>query len=189
MTPLGASVVAGFLSKIPSLGGFLSRFLGPYYPLLTSLIALVLAPIAMAALSGLVKWFIRKKVMELVAVEAGWQALQDYFLTINPYFNYAFSLGRNYFLVLDTGHDCLRAQYLWDDGDKKLGPLSIRDNIIGGSTGYHGLLRHQRVLSLQPDYLDGPADAVDHPEGRRRRSPNTNFHRPPRSPHKPLAEG
>jgi len=133
MTPLGASVIAGFLTQIPAVGEFLVRFLGPYYPLLTSLIALVLMPIAMAALSGVIKWFIRKRVMDLVAVEAGWPALKDYFLTINPYFNYAFSLGRNYFLVLDSGPDCLRAQYLWDDGDKKLGPLTIRDNIIGGS--------------------------------------------------------
>ncbi len=29
MTPLGASVVAGFLAKIPSVGEFLARFLGP----------------------------------------------------------------------------------------------------------------------------------------------------------------
>jgi hypothetical protein len=133
MTPLGASVVAGFLAKIPTVGEFLAGFLGPYYPLLTSLIALVLAPVAMSILSGLIKRFIRKRIMDLVAIEAGWQALTDYLLTINPYFNYAFSLGRNYFLVLDTGPDCLREQYLWDDGDKKLGPLSIRDNIIGGS--------------------------------------------------------
>jgi len=47
--------------------------------------------------------------------------------------NYAFQVEDHYFLVLDTGHDCLYAQYLWDDGDKKLGPLSIRDNTIGGS--------------------------------------------------------
>ena len=133
MTPLGASVVAGFLAKIPAVGEFLSGVLGPYYPLLTSLIALVLVPVAMSTLSGLIKRFIRKRVMDLVAIEAGWEALTDYFLTINPYFNYAFSLGRHYFLVLDTGPDCLREQYLWDDGDKKLGPLSIRDNIIGGS--------------------------------------------------------
>jgi len=133
MTPLGASVVAGFLAKIPAVGEFLAGFLGPYYPLLTSLIALLLVPIAMSTLSGLIKRYIRKRVMDLVAIEAGWEALTDYFLTINPFFNYAFSLGRNYFLVLDTGPDCLREQYLWDDGDKKLGPLTIRDNIIGGS--------------------------------------------------------
>jgi hypothetical protein len=87
MTPLGASVVAGFLAQIPAVGEFLARFLGPYYSLLTSLIALVLMPIAMAGLSGVIKWFIRKRVMDLVAIEAGWQALKDYFLTINPFFN------------------------------------------------------------------------------------------------------
>jgi hypothetical protein len=133
LTPLGASVVAGFLAKIPAVGAFLAEFLGPYYAILTSLIALGVVPIATASLSGLIKWFVRKKIMDLIAVEAGWQALEDYLLSINPYFNYAFRLGRNYFLILDTGHDCLRAQYLWDDGDKKLGPLSIRDNLIGGS--------------------------------------------------------
>ena len=133
LTPLGASVVTGFLAKIPGVGEFLAGILGPYYPLLASLIALVLVPIVGGTLSGVIKWFVRKSVMDLVAIEAGWQALKDYFLTINPYFNYAFSLGRNYFLVLDTGHDCLRAQYLWDDGDKKLGPLSIGGNMIGGS--------------------------------------------------------
>jgi hypothetical protein len=133
LTPLGASVVTGFLAKIPVVAEFLARILGPSYPLLASLIALVLVPIVGASIVGFLKWFVRKRVMDLMAIEAGWQALRDYFLTINPYFNYAFSLGRNYFLVLDTGHDCLRAQYLWDDGDKKLGPLSIGDNMIGGS--------------------------------------------------------
>ncbi len=69
----------------------------------------------------------------LLSIEAGWQALRDYFLTINPYFNYGFRLGDHFFLILDTGHDCMRAQYLWDDGDKKMGPLSIQDNTIGQS--------------------------------------------------------
>lgn len=69
----------------------------------------------------------------LLSLEAGWQALRDYFLTINPYFNYGFRLGDHFFLILDTGHDCMRAQYLWDEGDKKMGPLSIRDNTIGQS--------------------------------------------------------
>jgi Calcineurin-like phosphoesterase len=69
----------------------------------------------------------------LLSLEAGWQALGDYFLTINPYFNYGFRLGDHYFLILDTGHDCMNAEYLWDEGDKKMGPLSIRDNTIGQS--------------------------------------------------------
>jgi len=131
--PLTASVVAGFLSKIPAVGNYLAQFLGPYYPLLTSLIALALVPVAISILLGVIRGYIRRMIVNLVAIEAGWPALKDYFLTINPFFNYAFRIGRNYFLILDTGHDCLRAQYLWDDGDKKLGPLSIRDNTIGGS--------------------------------------------------------
>jgi len=42
-------------------------------------------------------------------------------------------LERSYFLILDTGHDCLTAESFWDNGAKKLGPLSVDDNIIGGS--------------------------------------------------------
>ena len=94
---------------------------------------MLVMPILMGILTGFIKKSVRKRIIDLLAIEAGWQVLQDYFLTINPYFNYAFCVGPNYFLILDTGHDCLRAQYLWDDGDKKLGPLSIHDNTIGQS--------------------------------------------------------
>jgi hypothetical protein len=38
-----------------------------------------------------------------------------------------------YFLLLDTGHDCLTAQSFWDEGGKKIARLSVKDNIIGGS--------------------------------------------------------
>ena len=133
LTPLSASALAGILPKIPWIGGYLHELLGSYDPLLTSFIALLVMPILMGLLTGLIRKSVRKRIIDLLAIEAGWQALQEYFLTINPYFNYAFRVGPNYFLVLDTGHDCLRAQYLWDDGDKKLGPLSIHDNTIGQS--------------------------------------------------------
>jgi hypothetical protein len=93
-----------------------------------------------AAVSGLmngiisfVKFLVRWRAPDLMALEAGWKALRDYFLNINPYFNYAFRVDRNYFLILDTGFDCLRAQRFWDGGRKKLGPISIKDNILGGS--------------------------------------------------------
>ncbi len=109
------------------------KFLGSYDPLLLSVIVLLVVPIAMGILTGSIKRYVRNKITGLLAIEAGWQALRDYFLTINPFFNYAFRLGPNYFLILDTGHDCIRAQYLWDDGDKKLGPISILDNTIGES--------------------------------------------------------
>lgn len=133
LTPLSAAAFMGILPKIPWIGGPLHALLGRYDPLLTGAIVLLLVPVVMGVLTGLLKKYIRGAVMGLLAIEAGWRALQDYFLTINPFFNYAFRVEDHYFLVLDTGHDCLRAQYLWDDGDKKLGPLSIQDNTIGQS--------------------------------------------------------
>ncbi len=89
-----------------------------------------------AVMNGLIsgiKFLVRWKSPQIMALEAGWEALRDYFLKINPHFNYAFQIGRNYFLILDTGFDCLRAQRFWDDGRKKLGPLSIKDALLGGS--------------------------------------------------------
>jgi hypothetical protein len=133
LTPLSASALMGILPKIPWIGGPLHDLLGRYDPLLTSLIVLLLLPAVMGILTGFVKKYIRSAIPNLLAIEAGWQALKDYFLTINPFFNYAFRVGSHYFLVLDTGHDCMRAQYLWDDGDKKMGPLSLLDNTIGQS--------------------------------------------------------
>jgi len=87
----------------------------------------------MNGLIGGIKFLVRWKAPQIMALEAGWEALRDYFLKINPHFNYAFQIGRNYFLILDTGFDCLRAQRFWDDGRKKLGPLSIKDALLGGS--------------------------------------------------------
>jgi hypothetical protein len=132
MTPLTASALIGTLPKLP-FGGHLYKFLGSYNRPLWSAMALFVVSVVMGILTGIIRKFIRKRVIDLLAIEAGWQALKDYFLTINPYFNYAFRVENNYFLIMDTGHDCLRAQYLWDDGDKKLGPLSIYDNTIGHS--------------------------------------------------------
>jgi hypothetical protein len=133
LTPLTASAFTGILPKIPWIGRPLHDLLGHYDPLLTSAFVLLLVPAVGGILTGLIKRYIRGAVTNLLAIEAGCGALKDYFLTLNPFFNYAFRVEDHYFLVLDTGHDCLRAQYLWDDGDKKLGPLSIRDNMIGGS--------------------------------------------------------
>jgi hypothetical protein len=133
LTPLTAAAFMGTLDQIPWIGRPLHELLGRYDPLLTALIVLLVVPVVMGILTGIVRKYVRGAVMSLLAIEAGWQALKDYFLTINPFFNYAFRVEGHYFLVLDTGHDCIRAQYLWDDGDKKLGPISIRDNTIGQS--------------------------------------------------------
>lgn len=126
----------------------------------------------MNGLIGGIKFLVRWKSTQIMALEAGWEALRDYFLKINPYFNYAFQIGRNYFLILDTGFDCLRAQRFWDDGRKKLGPLSIKDALLGGSPdsmGFYdanefypynqvawieGLLRH---ITQVEGKIEGPA--------------------------------
>jgi hypothetical protein len=94
---------------------------------------LVVLAIAMIAFKD---WFgdqLRKKITALVSIETSVATLRDYFLCFNPYFNYAIRVEDCYFLILDTGHDCLTGQSFWDDGGKKLGPITVRDNIIGGS--------------------------------------------------------
>lgn len=145
LTPLGASAGAGFSAYsgvLARLSGVLAPFSGALAdflkylaqsPFRAAAVTLGIVPVLGATLSGCIKKFLRRSVVDLIAIEAGREALEDYFLTINPYFNYAFRVGHSVFLILDTGHDCIRAQYLWDDGDKKLGPLSVRDNIIGSS--------------------------------------------------------
>ncbi len=100
----------------------------------TGLIALAVAAIPIMAVGN--RWmysWLRKTLEALIAIETGATGLSDYFLKLNPYFNYAFRLENCYFLILDTGHDCLTAESFWDDGAKKLGPVSVRDNILGGS--------------------------------------------------------
>jgi hypothetical protein len=76
---------------------------------------------------------LRDKITGLIAIESDVSGLHDYFLKINPYFNYAFRMENCYFLILDTSHDCLTAQSFWDEGGKKLRHLKVRDNILGGS--------------------------------------------------------
>ncbi len=79
------------------------------------------------------KAWLRKTLEGLIAIEADVTTLSEYFLRVNPYFNYAFQLENCYFIVLDTGPDCLTAQSFWDDGGKKVRRISIDDNILGGS--------------------------------------------------------
>ena len=76
---------------------------------------------------------LRSKITSLLGIQSTVDGLRDYFLQLNPYFNYAFRLENCYLLVVDTGHDCLTAQSFWDDGGKKIKRVSVRDNIIGGS--------------------------------------------------------
>jgi hypothetical protein len=127
LAPLLASGLAAAGAKV----SFLSRLSSEPAELLSIVIAVVSG--LMNGIIGLTKFLVRWRSPDLMALGAGWEALRDYFLNINPYFNYAFRVERNYFLILDTGFDCLRAQRFWDDGRKKLGRIGIKDNILGGS--------------------------------------------------------
>ncbi len=127
LAPLSASAYAAGSGKLPFLGKL------NVSPLELLSLALALASGLINGVITFVKFLVRWRSPDLMALEAGWQALSDYFLLLNPYFNYAFRVGANYFLILDTGFDCLRAQRFWDGGRKKLGPISIKDNILGGS--------------------------------------------------------
>ena len=88
--------------------------------------------ISLVAPSRLYEW-LRGTLEGLIAIEAEVSTISEYFLRVNPYFNYAFKLENCSFIVLDTGPDCLTAQSFWDDGGKKVRNISIGDNILGGS--------------------------------------------------------
>lgn len=97
---------------------------------------IVLFFLLVAATFALPPWLyakLRTTLEDLIAIEAEVSTISEYFLRINPYFNYAFQLENCYFIVLDTGPDCLTAQSFWDEGGKKVRRISIKDNILGGS--------------------------------------------------------
>ncbi|MBZ5654701.1 MAG: metallophosphoesterase [Acidobacteriia bacterium] len=76
---------------------------------------------------------LREKITGLIGIESGVSGLLDYFLQVNPYFNYAFSFGDCHFILMDSGHDAMTCESFSDEGGKKIRPLKIRDNILGGS--------------------------------------------------------
>jgi len=99
-------------------------------------IGIVLLLMVMVLTPMLRQWIgsrLREKIEMLFSIETGAAHLRDYFLNFCPYFNYAVRVENCYFLVLDTGYDVFTGQSFWDDGAKKLGPVSVRDNIIAGS--------------------------------------------------------
>lgn len=97
------------------------------------LVALVLVIAATLLLPSKLYAWLRKMLESLIAIEADISSLDEYFLRVNPYLNYAFAVGNCAFIVLDTGPDCLTAQSFWDDGGKKVRNISVDDNILGGS--------------------------------------------------------
>lgn len=193
LAPLAAGVVpsvsgkiGALLMKIPLVGP-----LGEGVP--------ATAAVAMATISGFIngsvgvaKFLVRWRAPDLMALEADRKALRDYFLFVNPYYNYAFRLGKNYFLLLDTGYDCLRAQRFWDDGRKKLGPVSIRDNILGGSPDSMGFWAANEFYPYgQITWIERLLEHIAEKEGRQGGGVSSNS-RTPRTPCQPFrgtAEG
>lgn len=107
------------------------QFWNKFEPIVIAIAAV--AAVVMAAGQRRMYSRLRKTLEAFIAIETDATGLSDYFLKLNPYFNYAFRLENCYFMILDTGHDCLTAESFWDDGAKKLGPVSVNDNILGGS--------------------------------------------------------
>ncbi|MCZ7355933.1 MAG: metallophosphoesterase [Candidatus Methanoperedens sp.] len=121
LSPLGITGLMG-------LGGAVGRF----FSFGAALIGLA-TPVA-------VKWFaefhIRKWMDFLIdnPLHAEVKAMHYYFTNINPYFDYAFSIGDNHFILMDTGADVvtIRAGDLMDGKElKDLKKVSIQDNLIG----------------------------------------------------------
>lgn len=115
-----------------------STVLGLWIPGFGDAAVVLAAPFLAGAIHHVVNRALAAWVREMVSraivpIEAGVLALHDYFLNINPFFNYAVSYGSNYFVMMDTGPDCFTGQYLWDGGNKKMARLSIPDNLLGGA--------------------------------------------------------
>ena len=121
LVPAISTVVSAFIKDI--------QFLAMWHFIPLS-IAMVLHHIINSLLG---KWVIYMITHAVLPIEASVRSLHYYFLHINPYFNYAFSSGSNFFIMMDTGPDCLTGQYLWDNGNKKMKRITVRDNILGGS--------------------------------------------------------
>ena len=107
--------------------------IGQHAWLFAGLGCLLLALVATLVIPSFLYTWLRGTLQGLIAIEAEVSTISEYFLRVNPYFNYAFQLENCYFIVLDTGPDCLTAQSFWDDGGKKVRRISISDNILGGS--------------------------------------------------------
>ncbi len=124
---LGFGGIAGLLG---SQGGESSFLMG--HPWLLLAVAAALLAATQLAPSWLYAK-LRSMLEGLIAIEADVDAIAEYFLRFNPYFNYAFRVGNCYIAVMDTGPDCLTAQSFWDQGGKKVRRISMQDNILGGS--------------------------------------------------------
>jgi len=172
------------LSAIPSkfIIGFDALSAGQKQIFFTAAIT-ILATGVHYAVNSFLFWLISRIIVDaIIPIEAGVQALHYYFLNINPYMNYAFSFGPNYFILMDTGPDCFVGQYLWDDGNKKMSRLSIKDNILGGSPdsmGFYGINEYYSYGQIS--WLEDVLKAIG--SGKRQNSTKTRIficlHAPP----------
>jgi hypothetical protein len=124
----------GFVSWISNLSEKIRLFITP---LLIGFIGIIgfFAPLTL-------KWYAERRLKLIIDIlidnplHAEVKALHYYFTHINPYFDYAFSVGDNHFILMDTGADVvtITAEELMDE--KKLDDLkkaSFQDNILGFS--------------------------------------------------------
>jgi hypothetical protein len=131
---LGATSITAVLSDPKSAWDVLVKGVPQHgWPTAAIGIGILLLIAATVALPPWLYSWLRKTLESLMAIEAEVSTISEYFLRLNPYFNYAFQLENCYFIVLDTGPDCLTAQSFWDDGGKKVRRVTIEDNILGGS--------------------------------------------------------
>lgn len=123
---------------VPAISSFLPSAFPAFFPDKEKLLLQATAFLVAAGVHNFINWISSKYIRTivekfLIPIEADVKSLHYYFLHINAYFNYAFSYGKNHFILMDTGPDCMASQYFWDNGDKKTKKLSVKDNLIGGS--------------------------------------------------------
>jgi predicted phosphodiesterase len=156
LIPILSTTLAPFLSTVLSKIVSVKTIELLMYPIVA-----ILAHLLHKKINYLVSLFLRYLITNaIIPIEACAKALHQYFIHINPYFNFAFSYGENHFIMMDTGPDCFTGQSFWDDGNKKRKRLSLDDNIMGGSPdsmafykvnehySYNQISWLERVLSL-----------------------------------------
>lgn len=97
-----------------------------------------------AALVWILQWAAKRalrKAIEAVIdnpLHASSNALHYYLAHINPFFDYAFTVGPHRFIVMDTGSDVNTGQFLDGKTIDSIKTMSIEDNILGHSPDSRG---------------------------------------------------
>jgi hypothetical protein len=123
--PLMVMIGHGICHPFAAIRGHAWLFAALFFLLLAVALTFVLPSWLYTRLRGMLE--------SLIAITAEVGTIHEYFLRVNPYFNYAFQIENCHFIVLDTGPDCLTAQSFWDEGGKKVRNITINDNMIGGA--------------------------------------------------------